>query len=167
MIGETHRGRGYINLLRCLDHIPFMYTLPKDGDREGDGVDFRYRFGYEYSYDSRIIASYIDDHPCSVLEMMIALAFRCEEQIMSDVEYGNRTGQWFWSMIDSLGLLNMHDENFDERKVKSVIECFQNREYGRNGKGGLFTVRNPRRDMRSTEIWYQMCYYLNDVSEAS
>lgn len=36
------------------------------------------------------------------------------------------------------------------------------REYERNGEGGLFTVNNGR-DMRTTEIWYQMNYYLSEI----
>lgn len=38
------------------------------------------------------------------LEMIIALAIRLEEHIMDDPDIGNRTGQWFWDMIVSLGL---------------------------------------------------------------
>ena len=167
LIGEIYHGREYMNLLRHLDTIPFTYTQPRDGDREADGIDFRYRFGYEQHYDSRVIASCLDNRPCSVLEMMVALAFRCEEQIMADAEYGNRTGQWFWAMIESLDLLDMYDEQFDAQHVDAVVDRFLDRRFSWNGEGGLFTVRNPRRDMRSTEIWYQMCYYLNDISEAS
>lgn len=51
-----------------------------------------------------MIASYLDNRPCSVLEMIIALAIRLEEHIMDDPDIGNRTGQWFWDMIVSLGL---------------------------------------------------------------
>jgi len=99
--------------------------------------------------------------------MMAALAFRCEEQIMSDAEYGDRTGEWFWAMIESLGLTGMDDEHFNKQFADDVVDRFLDRNYSRNGEGGLFTVQNPRRDMRSTEIWYQMCFYLNDISEAS
>ena len=55
--------------------------------------------------------------PCSVLEMMIALSMRCEEQIMDDPDIGNRTGQWFWDMIDNLGLGEHERLKFDGRYV--------------------------------------------------
>ena len=77
--------------------------IPMDGNRAEDGIDLRYRFGHEQHYSDAMVASFLDDRPCSVLEMMIALSIRCEEHIMDDPDVGNRTGQWFWSMIASLG----------------------------------------------------------------
>lgn len=96
------------------------------------------------------------------LEMMTALAIRCEEHIMGDPDIGDRTGQWFWSMLSNLGLGSMSDTNFDKYRVDMALERFLERDYQRNGKGGLFTVNNGR-DMRATEIWYQMNYYLSEV----
>ena len=93
--------------------------------------------------------------------MMVALAIRCEENIMDDPSYGNRTGQWFWGMIVNLGLGFMTDSRFDEKFVDDVIFRFLNREYEPDGKGGLFTVRNCKYDLRTVEIWYQMCWYLD------
>ena len=55
----------------------------------------------------------------------------------------------------------MDDIRFDERYVDEVIDIFLNREYAENGEGGLFTV-NGYEDMRTVEIWYQMCWYLAD-----
>ena len=95
--------------------------------------------------------------------MMIALAIRCEEHIMDDPDIGNRTGQWFWNMIVNLGLGSMTDAKFDENYTNMVIERFLNREYERNGDGGLFTVKHSRRDLRTVEIWYQMCWYLDEI----
>lgn len=94
--------------------------------------------------------------------MMTALAIRCEEHIMDDPDIGNRTGQWFWSMLVNLGLGSMYDAKFNRYRVDRILERLLDREYGRNGKGGLFTVNNGR-DMRTTEIWYQMNYYLSEV----
>ena len=99
---------------------------------------------------------------CSVLEMMIALSMRCEEQIMDDPDIGNRTGQWFWDMIDNLGLGNMSDSKFDSLYVDEVLQRFLNRDYKRNGEGGLFTINRRGLDMRSVEIWYQMCWHLQE-----
>lgn len=164
MVGKRHNRHSYTQLLSYLDRIQFYYILDLDSNREADGINFRYRFGLENGYDQRIVASYLDDCPCSVLEMMVALAFRCEEQIMSNMEYGNRTGQWFWAMIDSLGLSDMDDVHFDASFVDEVIDIFLNRNYERNGKGGLFTVHAAEYNMPRTEIWYQMNYYLNELS---
>ena len=148
----------YRKLLAYLHSIEFTYSIPRDKNRAEDGLDLRYRFTYETNI------KYAEDYihgPCSVLEMMVALAIRCEENIMDDPSYGNRTGQWFWGMIVNLGLGFMTDSRFDEQFVDDVIFRFLNREYEPDGKGGLFTVRNCKYDLRTVEIWYQMCWYLD------
>jgi hypothetical protein len=76
---------------------------------------------------------------------------------------GNRTGQWFWNMIVNLGLGSMNDVKYNKDYVDSVISRFMNRKYKRNGEGGLFTVKHCKYDLRTVEIWYQMCWHLDDV----
>lgn len=152
----------YRKLLSKLHNIPFTYTIDMDGNRAADGIDLRYRFGYERNYEDYIIASYLDDKPCSVLEMIVALALRCET-IMEDPDYGDRTGEWFWGMIESLGLESMDDTSFNRDYVDDVIDIFLSRDYGRDGRGGLFTIKHPKRDLRTVEIWYQMNWYLDSI----
>lgn len=159
---QYSRRLSYRKLLYLLHDTEFTYTIPMDGNRAEDGTDLRYRFGYENTYESPMIATYLDNRPCSVLEMMIALAIRCEEHIMDDPDIGNRTGQWFWNMIVNLGLGSMNDEKFNKNHAREIIQKFLNREYRQNGNGGLFTVRHCRVDLRSVEIWYQMCWYLDE-----
>lgn len=160
-------GKKYeLRLLAHLHEVDFSYTIPMDGNRAEDGIDLRYRFGRECGYDDVEVATYLDDRPCSVFEMMVALAHRCEEHIMDDPDIGDQTGRWFRDMIDSLGLSNMINNRYNERYVDAVIDVFLNREYERDGQGGLFTVANCPRDMRHVEIWYQMCLYLDDILNA-
>lgn len=145
-------------LLSVLHNTEFVWHVSLDANRADDGVQLRRRFALEYS---------LKDVPdclsgsCSILEMMVALAIRCEETIMDDPQLGDRTGQWFWSMIVNLGLGSMDDNRFDERYVDKVIATFLNQEYEADGKGGLFTVKNCEKDLRNTEIWFQMCRYLD------
>lgn len=150
----------YRRLLSYLHDIEFTYSIPKDSNRAEDGVELRYRFSYETGC---ACADRYLDGPCSVLEMMIALSFRCEE-IMDDAMKGDRTAQWFWKMIVNLGLGSMTDSRFDLRYVENAIDVFLNREYEADGRGGLFTVRDCRFDMRDLEIWIQMCYFLDNVA---
>ena len=82
---------------------------------------------------------------------------------MDDPEIGNRTGQWFWGMLVSLGLGSMSDARFDPVAVDDILGRFLDHDYSPDGRGGLFTVREPRFDMRSVEIWYQMNCYLNEI----
>lgn len=148
----------YKKLLRYLHTIEFIYDIPKDGNRADDGIRLRYRFAEQYRdlYDADLYLS----GPCSVLEMMVALALRGEETIMDDPLLGDRTGQWFWGMITNLGLGSMVDERFNSGKIDDVIERLLNREYEPNGKGGLFTV-NRGLDLREVEIWYQFMWHLD------
>lgn len=157
------KNRSYRKLLVRLHEIPFRYSIPMDGNREADGINLRYRFGYENGYADYIIADELDHKKCSVLEMMIALCIRCEEQIMDDPEVGNRTGKWFFNMLKNLGLHDMDDRHFEADYIDRIMLIFLNRKYQANGRGGLFTVHTHQCDMRSIEIWYQMCWYLDEL----
>lgn len=154
----------YRKLLINLHYTEFTYLIPRDKNRAEDGINLRHRFilmnGYEDWYDS--VMEYLDG-PCSVLEMMIALAIKCEE-IMDDPKVGDRTGQWFWGMIVNLGLGAMTDDLFDEENVDDKIRTFLNRDYEPDGTGGLFTNRYCGADLRGVEIWYQMCWYLDTIT---
>lgn len=161
-VGYRWDGLSYKKLLNRLSEIDFQFSIAMDANREADGLDLRYRFGNEKHIRNYIINRYLDDHPCSVLEMMVALANRCEETIMDDPEYGDRRGQWFWGMITNLGLAGMDDRKFDEMYVDEKINAFMNHEYSRNGEGGLFYVRKPYTDMRQVEIWMQLNWYLDE-----
>jgi hypothetical protein len=92
--------------------------------------------------------------------MMVALALRCEEHLMDNPDIGDRTADWFWDMVQSLGLSEMDDAHFDPRFTEDVLQKFIRREYEADGHGSLFVVEDSHRDMRATEIWYQMMWYL-------
>lgn len=150
----------YRQLFTYLHDTEFVYFVPYDENRADDGIALRYRFCL---YHDCLDLEYCLDGPCSILEMMVALALRCEERIMSDPEKGDRTAQWFWSMISSLGLSGMTDYNFDERLVYDVVTRFLKREYDPDGKGSLFTIRRWERDARDAEIWHQLLAYCNTL----
>lgn len=149
----------YRKLLTLLHTIEFRYSIDRDENRAMDGVYLRYYYSFTNGYDD--LSEFLEG-PCSVLEMMVALAIKCED-IMDDTAYGDRTAQWFWGMVTNLGLGGMYDAKFDKRVAIDCIERFLDRDYAPNGKGGLFTVRGPHPDMRDLEIWYQMNLYLDDI----
>lgn len=158
------RGRSYRKLLCQLYDTPFHYIISMDGNRAEDGVDLRYRFGYEHEIEGSAIASCLDNRDCSVLEMTVALAIRCEEHIMDNPDIGDRTGEWFWNMIANLGLMEMTDKQYDRRFVEERLVRFMDRKYERDGQGGLFRLhRYNHIDMRSTEIWYQAMWYFDEI----
>lgn len=151
----------YRKLLTHLHVIEFTWFIPHDDNRADDGIQLRRRYALVQNDMSltRIIKG-----PCSVLEMMVALAIRCEETIMDDTLFGNRSGQWFWGMVSNLGLSPMTDSRFDRDYVDDVIARFLNREYEPDGRGGLFTVRHCSHDMRTVEIWCQLSWYLGSIT---
>lgn len=152
----------YQNLLMRLHNTEFRYSLRRDRDRAEDGEDLRYRFALFHDYD--IPATLADlDGPCTILEMMVALAIRCEEQIADDTRYGDRTAQWFWNMIVNLGLGPMTDSMYDEEYVGVTLQRFLSRKYEPDGRGGLFRLRNCEEDLRRVEIWRQALWYLNTI----
>ena len=150
----------YRKLLMHLHSTEFIFVLPMDENRAVDGVSLRYRFALWQ--DQEELAEYLDG-PCTVLEMMVALALRCEENIMGDLEIGERTYQWFWNMITSLGLGSMSDARFNKRQVNAAIDKFLYREYEPDGRGGLFTIKHTTRDLRDIEIWLQLNEYLKGI----
>ena len=152
----------YRSLLWYMFQIEFVWFVDKDANRASDGINLRYEFGRRNNYSRREIDEYLEYMPCSVLEMMIALAINMEDHIMCDPSIGDRTGQWFWNMIASLGLLGMSDGKFDMYYAGNKIDIFLERKYKRNGEGGLFTVKDRSLDMRDAEIWYQANWYLDE-----
>ena len=160
IVGSRDR---YEDLLTELHRIPFFFTINLDSNRADDGINLRYRFGADQGIDHETIMETLDVGECSVFEMMVALAIKCEEFIMDDPDLGNRTSIWFWNMIKSLGLTDMYDENFDDYRVRDVIHTFLSRRYSYKGHGGLFTVDSPPTDLRTVEIWSQMMWYLKSI----
>ena len=150
----------YVKLLQHLGDVEFRYILPLDENRTLDGLELRSEYRDRYGETG------LGLKPCTVFEMMVALAVRCEVHIMSNTEIGDRTGKWFWDMISSLGLYSMYDSKYDPDKVDDILETFMDRKYQANGRGGLFTVDEyAEYDLTTIEIWYQLNWYLKNIDE--
>lgn len=159
--GRAHDTVSYKKLFALLHNTKFIYFIKNDINRAADGIDLRNRFADDIQ-DSCVL-EYLRRKPCSVLEMLIALAIRCEETIMDNPKYGDRTKQWFWMMLSNLGLSYMTDDLYNENYALQHINIFLNRTYQPNGKGGLFYIRNCDEDLRDIEIWTQLLWYLNNI----
>ena len=156
--GKGHDAVSYRKLLMLLHSIDFDFYIRDDLSRFNDGIDLRYKFGNRIGRDDIMD---ILNEPCSVLEMILALAIRCEDTIMANAQYGDRTTQWFWNMIKNLGLSYMTDERFDKDTTVRIIYDFMERRYQPNGKGGLFYIPDCREDLTNVEIWTQLLWYLD------
>ena len=144
----------YFHLLDYLYYKEFTWILEMDENRAADGECLR----NEYEWDGRFDG-------CSCLEMMIALAQRCEHSIMGDPKGIDQTYKWFWDMIENLGLDQYDDNNFSFDLVDDIVFDWLNRNYKYNGEGGLFPLKHPRQDQKEVEIWFQMCAWLNENYE--
>lgn len=182
-ICETNapKNRSYNKLLRYLFNYEFVPTITMDVNRCLDGTHLRtvfqndilipndyYRKTLLWGYDEMDISKVVlgDNflyRSCSMLEMMIALASRCETQFMKDEDQGDRTSQWFWEMIASLELGHMTDSDISESEVDTIMDNFINHRYSPTGVGGLFTIEDCPYDLRNVEIWYQMCWHIDRI----
>ena len=161
----SNYGR-YGRLMEYLHSIPFYSTvqIPLDKNRGADGKDLRLRFvetTSEYNYSH--VYLYLMDYDATMLEVMVALAMRCEDNIMHDANVGDRSYEWFYGMLCSSGLDACDDDHFDENEVHIIVDRILERKYSKDGKGGLFTLSNPPKDLRKVEIWYQLLWYLDEV----
>lgn len=153
----------YRQLFSNLHKAVFTHIIPNDSNRASDGVELRRRFYFSQDtplYSLKECTDFLDG-PCSVLEMLTALSLRCEESIMSNPSYGDRTKQWFWGMIGNLGIAGMSDDKFDKAKFDKVMYRLLNREYRHDGTGGLFKIPSAEEDLRHVDIWTQLLWYLD------
>lgn len=140
--------------LECEDLLLELYSkefyslVPNDDNRVEDGLKLREMFGEELRLSAVNIS-----RPCTVLEMMIALAGRMAYIVWQPNEE-DKTPRMFWILINNLRLKPRSVGN------EIVIDHFLERRYASDGDGGLFPLKNPERDQTKVEIWYQMQEYL-------
>lgn len=156
LIGDGYIEENYRKLLWKLYVTDFYYELDYDKNRAADGLFLR----RTYSQKS---GNAVQDRPCSMLEMVIALARKAEDDIMHDPNFGDRTGHWFWIMLQNLGLDMEDDFNFNEERIDHILDVFMHHRYGPNGQhGGIFPVRKCCRDLRKTDLWWQLNAYFEE-----
>ena len=150
----------YTKLLTDLYAEDFIVdeSVPMDHNREIDGIDLRSRYADEHSY---VEVLDILETPCTMLEMLVAIAIRVKSYLFTSYKYSE--ADIFWEMLHNIGLDRFTDARYDYDAVMDIIDILCNREYDYDGRGGaLFIVDNPRKDMRDTDIWYQMNWYYAD-----
>jgi hypothetical protein len=161
LVDVKQPGCGYTLLLRTLHDREFYWSVPNDDNRAFEGKNLRERFceenGIEYVFE------YFDDS-CSMLELIIGLAHRCED-IMADQKNSLTMKEWFWRLLSNAGLDSFTDNSYYEMNcrlgsVDKILNRIVDRSYQRNGKGGLFPLKGQKKDQRKVELWYQMCAYL-------
>lgn len=150
-------------LIRTLNDIEFTYTILMDENRAMDGLEMRKDFSYETN-------RYLDKSSgllpnCTVFEMMVALAYKCENTIMYSYKEDFCPKKWFFIMLDNLGISDCTNDNWNGETsdyIYNKIHAMLFRKYNKNGFGGLFVIKNRNIDMRDQEIWKQLTAFLNE-----
>ena len=146
----------YSKLLFALHSEAFLtVSIGNDWNRTMDGLALRERFcdGEGYEFDKSQFSN-----NCSLLEMIIGLAYRCEFVMSDQIDYG--MSNWFWRMLENAKLTDFEDEKYDDNEVCATMHLIIFRKYAKNGKGGLFPLKDEKRDWRTIELWLQMNQYL-------
>ena len=146
--------------LFCTTFIPYMGL---DVNRGEDGIALRLNYSVNRCIDPGYLDSVLGPN-CTVLEMMVALAIRCELDVAGDPSGENRTSHWFDVMLESMGLTQYTGDSYKDDSVASIIWKMQNHDYLPNGEGGLFKIPNGTGfDMTKIEIWSQMNAYISVI----
>lgn len=155
-LDDKEAAGGYHFLIKALYFKEFYWTNDMDENRSDEGKILRTEFCDECGFDD--IPDEING-PCSVLEMMIALAKRWNNEIsLSDDE--DKSDEYFWVMVRNLGLEGCTDDKFDPETVRNKLDIFLDRDYSDDGKGSLFPLKKSKESQKDIEIWYQLQNYL-------
>lgn len=155
---QPTRRASYKKLLMTLHTIRFRYFVDYDENRAADGEELRWRYVCDGG-DKKILKW---GEPCTVLEMLIGLAYQMEA-IMERPDANYNMAHWFWEMVANLDLDGMTDRKFDKGFVYEAVTIFLDRRYDRHGNGNIFRIENFKDDLRDVEIWCQMCWYLDNM----
>ena len=155
----VQRESYFKKLLTILHDTTFKSLIPNDDNRERDGKYLREKYIDE---GGELPLFQSQNTECTILEMLIGLSYRLDFETI-DSCWEKSIGEWFWILIDNLGLIKYDDKKLyfnEEEEVIQILKRFVNRQYNRNGEGGLFPLKNPKKDQRRVEIWYQMSTYV-------
>jgi hypothetical protein len=154
-----NRSKTYWRLMQLLHNKEFTWDpkqMEKDGNRASDGKNLRQQFLRETNH--RVAKSEEDwlHYGCSFFELLVALAWLLEFE-----DAGKTQAQWFWVLIDNIGLTECTDANPpDPIIIDHILNQVIDRSYATNGAGGLFPLQNADKDQRDVELWYQLNAYL-------
>jgi hypothetical protein len=166
-IVDDERSHNYDLLLAELHLIEFQPQVPNDDNRASDGLQLRERFIDEGGLHALPLGQWprlgLPDGPCTLLEMLIGLSIRLEFETAQS-KWEKTPKEWFWILLDNLGVGWCDNTSYQQFKSSGELayrlECLVNRKYKNNGEGGLFPLKNPQKDQRTVEIWYQMSAYI-------
>lgn len=165
-------GDDYSILLYTLHSIDYYYDarMPIDGARGDDGLGLREVYLEEFC-DGANSYDILTRRSCTVLEWLLGMAIRCEREIMFNENEGDRTGLWFWSMLDNMGIANYDNVSWTEHFgniVAEIIDVVLNRGFGEDGAGGPFPLTDTAKwgvDSRKIDWWRALNLWISENFE--
>lgn len=159
-VRDVGSNSSYLTVCSHLHSIEFWDGVPNDDNRRIEGEELREEFISKTPVvDAEDYAELHSNGKASIFEMFIGLAKRGDHV----VELG--TPAWMHMFLENLGLAKYTDARFrvsDRPEVERIIRTFNQRQYERNGQGGIFPLKKSRKDQRQVELWYQMAAYMNE-----
>lgn len=150
-------------LITTLSVMPFTYVVEMDSNRMWDGLYLRNIF-----YDDHAAFEGELTQDCSLLEMLVGLAYRMANDVFSDL--GKSTGDWFWEFMSNLGADYYTDDILEGVFTKNhrnyrddlidLLRNFMDRKYKDSRSGNIFLFKKDPKDLKKIELWYQMHYYI-------
>lgn len=166
-ICHLEQFRNYTRLFEELHDSEFYYSIERDDNRAGDGTELRdnYDIPLDITCGDEDLVDEFMNRPCSILEMLIGLAIRVDEEYLGDPA-DPHPEDFFWEMIKNLDLDCFTNGILQKRSnvdiLKARIRMWLDRRFAKNGLGSPFPVYNDDRDQRNLEIWDQMNSYINE-----
>ena len=160
LIGDGHNELLYQKLLWKLYSTPFFYELEYDRNRAVDGLQLRKKYIKHVLQKPYYDGNDGPDETCSILEMLIALAKRAEDNLIYNPCEGNNSSYWFWLILSNLGLDEYDDNYYFEGRVNEILTNFMHHLYSSDGQnGGAFPCPGIAQDLRKTDLWWQLGAY--------
>lgn len=146
-------------LIEVLHSIEFVWFVMNDDNRAADGKYLRELFLEENPDLEDDLRGEFDIHPCTWLELILGLALR-----MSFIT-SKTVGECFLYLLRNLGFIatETYFVQNDHEFVRHVCDRINNRQYGLNGQGGLFPLKEPTSPPQTeVEIWDQMHAWIHE-----
>lgn len=166
---DGHANRTYNGLLEIMYEKEFVWLVPNDDNRVGDGLDLRVEFCRKHGLHGEDLGAFLwrnppeepPDPPCSFLEVLIGLSRR-----LSFLAGGDAPG-WSWVLMNNLLLHRITDPvgRSKARRANDILDACIWRNYSYEGTGGFFPLERAAENQCKVELWYQMAAYINQLPE--
>ena len=160
------KEKSYYKLLKIMFDTEFLVKNKNDINRGVDGCELRTDYYCDCGVPEK---DQLFPGTCSILEMIIGISKRMMFELAKDGDDDESYFyHYFWEILDNLHLTWFDDKKIEWNpcqntiRIKEILRILNERKYQKNGEGGMFPLRNPSKNQKRVEIWYQMQAYINE-----